>query len=225
MIDFNELVENYLRRESKARSVGRYYPSEAGSCLRKSWYSYNIPREVDMDLIKVFEAGNLVHDFIVNVLMSEKNPHIELLNKEIPFEMKVGDIVISGRIDDIILVKIDGIVYIVEVKSTSSIRMTEKPNDGHVYQIQLYMHHAGIHNGVILYVEKNTLQSKAFEVRYDMEMAGVAIERIKAVHAFLMENKLPKPEARMRESMRWQCKKCQYFDECYEATPASEEAP
>ncbi|MEM3126577.1 MAG: PD-(D/E)XK nuclease family protein [Candidatus Woesearchaeota archaeon] len=223
MIDFNPLISNFLKRESFPKSVGRYYPSEAGSCVRKSWYSYNIPRQPDVEVLKVFEMGNLVHGFIVDVLKSEKNPHIKLISSEDPFQIQKEDFTISGRIDDVVVVKADNKIYVVEVKSTASLTYTLQPNESHVYQIQLYMHHKKIKDGIILYVEKNTLKTKSFAVSYDEAKLNEAIKRFELLHKHLKANTLPIPEGRMRKEMNWQCKTCPYRTECYQATPPSKE--
>ena len=225
MIDFNELISNYLKREFRPKDIGRYYPSEAGNCLRKSWYSYKIPRDVGIELIKIFEVGNILHEFIADVLKSEKNPHVELLGKEVPFRLELDNFIVSGRIDDIISVKVDDKIYLVEMKSTSSINATTKPNYSHILQLQLYMHFKKINDGIILYIEKNTLQSKWFHVKYDNRIAEEAIVRFDALHRYLVAEKTPEPEARKDPMMRWQCDKCQYREECYKETPKSEEYP
>lgn len=219
MIDFNNLISNYVKREIKEKTVGRYYPSEAGNCIRKVFYSYKNPKEVDLELLKVFEAGNILHDFIVSVLESEKNPQIELLEKESPFTLEVDDIIISGRVDDIVIVKIDNKVFLVEVKSTSSLKYTNEPHEAHIMQLQIYMHAKDIHNGLIIYLEKNTLQSKTFPVPYDAKQAEKAIKRLKDLHQQIKENKLPIPEARIIYSKNWMCKGCQYREECFKDTP------
>src|SRR3989337_1930842 len=51
MIDFNRLIDQFLHRELKPKEIGRYYPSEIGMCMRKLWYSYKFPKEVEADLI------------------------------------------------------------------------------------------------------------------------------------------------------------------------------
>ncbi|MDP7260692.1 MAG: hypothetical protein QGI80_01875, partial [archaeon] len=121
MIDFDELVDNFLKRESKKKTIGRYYPSEIGSCLRKIWYSYNFPsEEKDKDLIKIFALGDMIHDFVVKVLESDKNAHIDSIGDEIPFTREVEDFIISGRIDNLILLKEDSKKLLIEVKSIKS---------------------------------------------------------------------------------------------------------
>ena len=40
-------------------------------------------------------------------VLNEKNPHVELIEAESPFLLNVDNFIISGRIDDIILVTVD----------------------------------------------------------------------------------------------------------------------
>jgi len=214
MINFDEMIDNYLFRESKPKTIGRYYPSEIGSCLRKMWFSYKMPREVEPQLKRIFEAGNIVHGFVVDVLKSEKNPHIQLLKTEEPFQMKVDDFIVSGRIDDIILIKQNSETILVEAKSAKSLEYTREPSPGYVMQLQLYMHHTGIHKGIILYVEKNTLKSKVFNVNYDENVAKEAIERFKIIDKCLKEDKAPVAESKNKPGWGWMCGYCQYKDEC-----------
>jgi len=214
MIDFNELINNFLKRELREKQIGRYYPSECGSCIRKSWYSYKKPKETDIELIKVFEAGNMIHDFVVEVLKSEKNPHVELVDSEVPFKINIDGLVVSGRIDNVITVNLDNKKYLVEVKSTSNIKYTNEPKEGHELQLQLYMKHMNVHNGIILYIEKNTLQSKTFKVDYDPNKSEKATKRFKILHECLINNVLPEPEARLDENKKWECRNCSWFEEC-----------
>jgi len=153
-INFNKLIDNYLVREYKPKEIGRYYPSEIGSCLRKVWYSYKNPKEAESDLIKIFEAGNILHDFVVEVIRSEKNPDVDLLKWEFSVKMQMPDFVISGRVDDLMLIKISNKQVLVEVKSTKSIKYTEEPREAHIMQLMFYMHATGIHNGLLLYIKK-----------------------------------------------------------------------
>ncbi|MEM2974597.1 MAG: PD-(D/E)XK nuclease family protein [Candidatus Micrarchaeia archaeon] len=217
MINFDEMIDNYLFRDYKPKTIGRYYPSEAGSCLRKVWYSYKIPKELDPQLKRIFEVGNIVHGFVVDVLKSEKNPHVELLKSEEPFQMQVDDFVISGRIDDIIIIKQNGEKWLVEAKSTRSIEYVKEPSPQYVMQLQLYMHYTGIHKGIILYIEKSNLKSKVFEIFYDEAVAKEAIARFRKLDKCLKEDILPYAESKHKAGWGWMCGYCQYKDECEEA--------
>lgn len=214
IIDFNEMIENYLKRENKPKMIGRYYPSEIGSCIRKLWYSYKYPQETDIDLVKIFEMGNIIHDFISKVMESDKNPHVELVAKELPLTLDMKDFIVSGRIDDVLLLKENGKKFLVEVKSTKNLEMATEPNRSHVMQLQLYMHATGIEEGMILYVDKNNLKSKAFEVKYSKEEAEEVIKRFIELNICLITDQLPFSEARRDPSMMWMCRFCDYNDKC-----------
>lgn len=214
MIDFDKMIDKFISRELKEKKVGRYYPSEIGSCLRKVWYSYKYPLEVRPDLLKLFEVGNMMHNFIVDVLKSEKTPEVEVLMTEFPFRMEIEDFVISGRIDDLILLMKNGKKWLVEVKSCRDIRSVKKPNVNHAMQLQLYMHAIGVHNGMILYVDKTNLKTKIFVIPYDEKRSLDILKRFGQLHSFLVDKELPPAEAKQTEEMKWMCRFCEYKDKC-----------
>ncbi len=214
MIDFNEMVTNYIKRESRAKSLGRYYPSEIGSCMRKVWYSYKFPKQLQPELLKIFEMGNMVHDFVVKVLESEKNKNVQLLRSEFPLKIETPDFLISGRVDDLVLVKASGKTIVVEVKSTKSIDFLKGASESHVMQLQLYMHATGIHNGMVLYIDKGNLQSKQFPIEYDEGQVKEILERFKQLHQQLTSNLLPIDEAKKNQDKQWLCRFCEYTEKC-----------
>lgn len=215
------MIDNHLKRENRPKGIGNYYPSEIGTCMRKVWYSYKFPTEVKPDLLKIFEVGNIMHDFVVRVLKSEKNPHVQLLKSEFPFKETIDDFVVSGRIDNLILVKADNKEFLVEVKSTGSIDSVAEASPHNIVQLQLYMHFLGIHNGILLYIDKRNLQSKIFLVNYDEKAAEEIIKRFRTLHMFLAKDAMPDPEARESKNTLWMCRYCEYREKCYEATPSS----
>ena len=219
MIDFNEMIDNHLRREFRPKDIGRYFPSEIGMCLRKTWYSYKFPVDLKPDTLKIFEVGNLMHDFVVHVLKSEKNPHVELLKSEFPFKHDFDGFTVSGRIDNLLLIKANAKEVLIEVKSTADVGYVREAAPHNVAQLQLYMHMLDIHNGVLLYIDKRNLQSKVFVVEYNKEEAEKIIERFKLLHNSLVSDKVPEPEARQSTRTLWMCRLCEYNDRCYAETP------
>lgn len=212
-IDFDTMIDNHLAREFRSKKMGRYYPSEIGSCLRKIWYSYKHPLETKPDLIKIFELGNILHDFIVEVLKSEKNPHIQLLKYEFPIKVDRGDFLISGRVDNLILLKEKGESVLVEVKSIKNIKYA-KIQPRYNAQLQFYMHATNVHRGALLYVDKTTLQTKVFPINYNEEEAMQIVKRFDMLHSHLTENKLPTPESKQSKESEWMCKYCEYAEKC-----------
>ncbi len=214
MINFDKMIDNHVAREFRAKAIGRYYPSEIGSCLRKVWYSYKFPQEVEPALAKIFKLGDIMHDFVVDVLKSEKNSEVELLKSEVSLKKEHKDFLISGRLDDLILVKESGKSWIVEVKSTKNVDYVKKADPKHVMQLQFYMHAAGIHNGMVLYVDKTNLKSKIFPEQYSEEKAAEILERFSQLHSLLTQNLLPIAEAKKTEGMGWMCRYCEYEEKC-----------
>ena len=145
------------------------------------------------------------------------------MEEETPFVEKIDDFVISGRIDDLILLKSTNKKLLVEVKSTKSIGYVKEASDSHKAQLQLYMHFTGVHEGSVLYVDKSTLMMKSFHVSYVEEEAKKVLDRFKALHKCLTNDVLPIPEARNNSKTLWMCRFCDYSDKCYAETPKSNE--
>jgi CRISPR/Cas system-associated exonuclease Cas4 (RecB family) len=139
---------------------------------------------------------------------------VELLEKELPLQKDMKDFVISGRLDDLLLLKEDGKKVLVEVKSTKSIDFTAEASRSHAMQLQLYMHITGVHDGIVLYVDKNNLKSKAFEINYDPEQAEEIFKRFIELNLCLVSEQLPLDEAKREPALMWMCRYCEYVDKC-----------
>jgi CRISPR/Cas system-associated exonuclease Cas4 (RecB family) len=220
MIDFNEMVDNFVSREPRAKTIGRYYPSEIGMCIRKTWYSYLYPKGLEPKLLKIFSLGNMIHDYVAKVFESSKNPHIELVKSEFPFKEKVDDFLISGRIDNLILVKENNTNLLVEVKSTSDVTYVSEPSPHNIDQLQLYLHFTGIKDGILLYVDKKNMISKVFYISYNKDHAAKTIDKFRKLHICLTKEIVPEPESRMDKKRKWMCRMCEYREKCYKETPA-----
>jgi len=212
MIDFNKLIDNHLAREYRPKTIGRYYPSEIAGCLRKTWFSYKNPKPTDTKLMKIFEAGNMLHEFITNVIKSEKNKEVELIKSELPIQIKKKDFIISGRIDNLVLVKINNKLALVEVKSTKFLPKEYKKE--HEIQLQLYMMAMGIENGIILYIQKDDLNTNTFTIKHNKKLSEEIIERFEELHKALTEDKLPEAEAKKDKEKEWMCSYCAWKEEC-----------
>ncbi|MEM2932845.1 MAG: Dna2/Cas4 domain-containing protein [Candidatus Pacearchaeota archaeon] len=216
MIDFDKLIDNHLAKEFRPKIIGRYYPSEIANCLRKTWFSYKIPKPLDTKVIKIFQIGNMLHEFVTNVLKNEKNKEIEFVKSEIPIEVKIDDFIIAGRVDNLVLVKLNEInqvrYVLVEVKSTKV--LPEKHKKEHEAQLQFYMQVLGITKGIILYIQKDNLETRAFNIDYNKELAEIILERFRELHRCLLFNKLPRAEAKQDKEKQWMCSFCAWKEEC-----------
>ena len=213
-VDFEKLIDKHIARERKPKSVGRYYPSEIGRCIRKVWYTYKYPTEIEPELRRVFELGNILHDFIVEVIKSYKTPEVELLKSEMPFKLEFEDFVVSGRIDDLMLLKSGKKKILVEVKSSKSVKRIRGPMAHHKTQLQFYMYATGVHNGMLLYVDKSTLETKSYEVKFSPKRAKQILNKFRALHKHLKSDSIPAPEAKKQKDTKWMCNYCEYKNKC-----------
>lgn len=212
MIDFNKLIDNYIVREYKPKTIGRYYPSEVGGCLRKTWFSYKNPKAMDSETLRIFEAGNMLHEFVADVIRSEKNPEVELVKSEMPIKIETEKFTISGRIDNLVLVKMNNKEVLVEVKSIKFLPKAHRAE--HEMQLQLYMMATGICDGIILYVQKDNLQTASFPIIYSKEKSDKIIARFDILHESLTSGEMPDAEAKNDPEKSWMCDYCNWRDEC-----------
>lgn len=171
--------------------------------------------ETEPDRLKLFEIGNILHEFIIQVFKSEKNINvIKFLESELPFKLNQKDFTISGRLDDIVVAKEDGKKIIIEVKTVRDVRSTIKPNKNHVMQLQFYMHATGIQDGIILYIDKTNLKTKAFEIPYAESHSLDILKRFSSLHELLKKDVLPIDEAKRSKETIWMCNMCEYRAKC-----------
>jgi hypothetical protein len=213
MIDFNKLIDDYLEREISYKRIGKYYPSEIGTCLRKTWYSYKSPKKIDSKASKAFYCGDFIHELIEEVLASNKTEEIRLLDSEVPIKYREQDFVIVGRIDSLILAGLDHKKILLEVKSCKF--LPDKFKEEHEMQLQFYLHSLNLTEGILLYIRKDDLQTKPFEISYNEEKALSIIKRFENLHLALIYDKIPEPEARLDKNKEWVCENCLWKEECF----------
>ena len=69
-------------------------------------------------------------------------------------------------------------------------------------------------HGVILYVDKNTLQSKVFEIPFDEHKSAEISDKFSFLHKSLVNDSLPEAEAKAVKDMNWMCGFCEYKNKC-----------
>jgi hypothetical protein len=214
-IDFDSIIDEYMIsvNPERERKVGEYYPSELGGCLLSVFYRYTKPKPQPLDRLRIFAAGNLVHEFAARVFKTRMNSHESERSITIPDPMT--GLRLRGRLDDFFILGDEKIV--VEVKSIKSFAYLSEPKPEHVMQLMPYLLSAGVDRGYLLYFEKNTLKTMAFEVLYDGDIFQKLMDRARIVHHSLLETSIlyrPKPDYLKDPSKKWLCTYCDYADEC-----------
>jgi len=223
LFDFDDAFRKYLESkyasESKKPTIGRYWPSQLGYCLRRQYYRFRNPKPTNPDSFRFFERGHVFHRWVADVLAntpglkvlaSERSLSIVDFKTDPPFTL-------DGRLDDLILVEEQdtGQRILIEVKSTETpFSMLEKPSRAHVLQIMPYLlsQHADV--CCLLYLHPN-LASKTFTIPYDKAAMVELMARGRLLDSCLRVGEPPVAEARMDPKSDWECKKrCEYVEEC-----------
>lgn len=151
---------------------------------------------------------------MMEVFKSEKNvDKIKFIESELPFKMDFKDFIVSGRLDDVVIAKEDDKKIIIEVKTVRDVR-SAKPSKNHIMQLQFYMHATGIKDGIILYVDRTTLKTKAFEIEYNEKHSLDILNRFKSLHELLVKDVLPIDEFKQSKETIWACNMCEYRAKC-----------
>jgi CRISPR/Cas system-associated exonuclease Cas4 (RecB family) len=124
----NKLIEDSLRKgNDKQREIGVYYPSELPFCLRRNFYLYNYRKDYKLSQLKVFEAGNLYHDWFNNLFERSDFVDLHMGGHSLVHDMQVSSsrqsdtpgepptptvesIQIRGRFDDFIYFKLNKLI-------------------------------------------------------------------------------------------------------------------
>ena len=116
-VDVGNIIDEYLEEKSRPKTIGAYYPSEIGMCMRRSYYSYFISKPTETSALRIFALGNNVHEFIAKTLKGSST--LAVAEEEKPIRITYADentkFTIYGRIDDYIETK-TGKKIIIEAK-------------------------------------------------------------------------------------------------------------
>jgi len=180
----------YNMQESSTRDNTKFHPSSIGSCVRQIVYTM-LGTEVEPHeprLMRVFECGHSMHERFerwFGELGIQIAPEL-VLDENSPDETiarKCRELNVSGRTDSVII--IGDKLYLVELKSANSNMFKyqlKQPKVQHLWQLQIYMYLTNIHEGFLLYEDKNTQELKEFYIKYDPDLVAMLIERIKFVN-------------------------------------------
>lgn len=216
LIDLNKLYDEFFKQKKKEPELNIFHPSGLGGtkCIRKLYYNQILAQEHDIDTLKIFEMGNVIHRWVLDFLKWCENNGgtFKLLNTEMPFSILIDrnkDFWINGRLDHFIEFE-DKERAVVEVKSIKSLAFLDKPLDHHIEQATLYMWGSRTKKAIIIYVEKNTLQMKWFPIDFDKKLCNEIIDKILLTIGYLENKELP-----LKIISDWECKYCPYSNkEC-----------
>jgi len=200
------LAQFYLDRE-RDREQHHFYITDAGKCSRAIFFKFkNVPREkMEPRVLRMFDHGDYIQMQILNNLFSlgiVRASEVKIPPQEL----------ISGRADAIITLNNE--LYVVDFKSMNSMvfkNLTE-PKKDNINQIQLYLRYFKIPKGILLYINKDTLELKEFLVEYNPDIAQKLLKDLSELKTKIDSNVVPDRIPDYPDN--WQCQYCQFKEIC-----------
>jgi len=202
-----ELLDQFYLDRDRDREQHHFYITDAGKCSRAIFFKFkNVPREkMEPRVLRMFDHGDYIQMQILNNLFSlgiVRASEVKIPPQEL----------ISGRADAIITLNNE--LYVVDFKSMNSMvfkNLTE-PKKDNINQIQLYLHYFKIPKGILLYVNKDTLELKEFLIEHDPAIAQKLLKDLTDLKTKIDSNVVPQRIPGWPEE--WQCQYCQFKEIC-----------
>jgi CRISPR/Cas system-associated exonuclease Cas4 (RecB family) len=202
-----ELIDQFYLDRQRYREQHHFYITDAGKCGRAIFFKFkNVPRgKMEARILRMFDHGDYMQMQILSTLFSLGIVRASEINIP-PQEL------ISGRADAII--NLNNELYVIDFKSMNSMifKGLTEPKDENVNQIQLYLHYFKIPKGILLYINKDTLELKEFLIQYNSRLALSLLKGLENLNKKINTNVVPERLADYPKN--WQCMYCQFKDIC-----------
>lgn len=195
---FDRLVEHFQGEgHSYEPELNEFRCSMLNVCDRKMYYSKKYPVEPTEYQLGIFTVGHIIHKTIQDLVTDE-------FDCEIPvrYDDDLTDVVIVGHAD---LVSDDKVV---DIKTVS--RLPNSVYDNHHLQVNTYAYLLEKPYYGLLYVEKNTLQTRYFEFETSENLFNYVLEKCRTVYDCLITDILP------ANCPNYLCRFCPYKNYCLE---------
>ncbi len=204
-----ELIDKLYLDRHKEKEQSRFYITDAGKCPRAVFFKFkNAPKaEMEARVLRVFDHGDQVHQLIMRPLLSVKEIHV------VAAEVKIGpQELISGRADAIISDGKD--LYVLDIKSMNGMifRSLQEAKEDNINQLQLYLHFFKIPRGILLYVNKDSLELKEFLINYNQGLVQSLLNDLTELKAKIDKNIIPLRLPTYPQN--WQCQYCAFKEIC-----------
>jgi hypothetical protein len=206
--------------EQSRKGDASFHPSSAGDCPMKIAYvylGYDKPQKFGAQTMRKMENGTWVHKRYDNLFerMDKGLDNFELVDIECGFKHKVHGMEIRGSADAIIILNEKKLL--IELKSIRSemfYKLGETPHEEYLWQWMLYSDALDIHEGRILYENKNDQELRQYKVFWNEIVMEDVYSKLEDIYACVSKGNLPpKPPGVMTECTRWGG--CMWYDECW----------
>jgi hypothetical protein len=217
-IDATLVRDNQVQKKDHERKAGQFFASEVGKCVRKIYFDYMYPKDMEPDVLRLLNVGNAIHSLVAELLVKSGKYDRIVSERSLGLMDYSSGVLIRGRLDNLLILKEKNTEehILIEVKSIKDFYyLKEGPNDEHIVQTQLYMHILGLKRAIIFYWNMTTRKEfKEFEITYDPEIVRKEFGRLIGLTDTMKKNRIPIAEAKQSERTKGKCRYCSYRQEC-----------
>lgn len=208
--DFNvrdELNAQLLKasEERDPRKTGVFHPSSFGkNCRRVIWYErtghHGIKKQYYPEDLFMFAQGHALHDIVQGAF-----DNIPDFISEVPVVNE--SLGIYGHCDGLFYEQ----QWLLEIKTIgdASYKALLRPLAAHILQGHCYMYCLDVPRIQFLYINRNTLQTRMFRVKFDPSIWEQVLEVITYVDDHVAAGTEP-----IREENSYHCKRCKFVADC-----------
>lgn len=198
--------EEYTKNSWWATDLG-------GKCLAGAYYrrlGTKPSREIEERVLRVFKAGQLFEDFVINTIQNEATS----IETQVRIELPEHDL--TGKVDVIV----NGIPYELKTVHSDKFWYMEKLNKGpdlhYKTQLWVYLEALKKEQGRLVLISKDDLTIKEYIIfRNDEELRKIVMEELSILNQS-WQTKIPPlpPPAVVDGKVNWMCRYCNYHDHC-----------
>ena len=220
-IAIQQIVNDSIRKKNnkkETREQNCWHVSGIGSCMRGQYLQRlgNKPdQEIDDRTLRVFDIGNKLEDWMVNLLKESKELEEGIIKIETQVKVQSSELDLRGRADLVIEKQDLKRVYEIKSKHSKAFWYMDKKGQGaqreHEYQIWTYMYLLGIEQGSIVYISKDDLAILEYPVLLNNEQLKKEVLNYLEQLNYCWENKIMPP---LIDAKSWQARYCRYHQQC-----------
>lgn len=214
--------QHYFNGPSRIKNPPRHSPSQLVQCHRKLMYRQeNAPAE-DPSPTGIYWIGSEVETEIAVPFLQEAitGPDTFVRNSIwVDYEVRVDGqaLSIKGETDPAIVDQQGNPLMVTELKTKSSVEYVSSPDKHHKAQLHAYLYGLNqdydyhLSNGLIIYIGREGLNLKAFDVTFDEEFwRETVLDWAKTHTQYRLDEVLPPADA----ELSWECDFCSYRERC-----------
>jgi CRISPR/Cas system-associated exonuclease Cas4 (RecB family) len=211
----------YFNAPSPSKEPERHSPSQLKQCPRKTSYRrQNAPKEGETPQGIFWVGEQIEEELVVPFLLDAVAVEGTYVTNSIWIDSTIQtggfELQLRGVTDPAITTETGEPLVVFEVKSTTSVEYLDGPRAHHRAQLHAYLYALNEEHedrgipGVVLYVDRESLQAKVFHESFDAEFWEDIVAWMRELAEYEIAEQLP-PAAPEHE---WECEYCDYRERC-----------